>query len=139
MGQRGRRSTNHTDLAAVLLSAEAMQQRPPPPAELGPEAAAEWVAITATRPPHYFATTEPMLAALCNAIVDARRVAMLIEQTVKAKRLDLDVYAKLLAAQARQSGLISILCTRMRLSQQTTIRGERARPRIAASKPWHAG
>jgi hypothetical protein len=80
--------------------------------------------------------TRGMLSQYCRHVVSARRVAQLIEQAMKGELLDIDGYNQLLIMQEREGRALSSLATRMRLSQQATVRAEQAHKPLQMDKPW---
>ena len=76
-----------------------------------------------------------MLTAYCRHVVAQRRVAQLISQTEKLKRLDVQLYNQLLAMQEREGRAISSLATRMRLSQQSTYAPDKAKGKRGLTRP----
>src|SRR6478736_3669311 len=128
MHQRGRKSA-----AALSVVAQAeTPSRPQAPANLMPEAAAEWRAIVDRMPADWFTReTHGLLAAYCKHIVSARHVGQLIEAERAAGALDLVRYDKLLRMQERESRAMSSLGTRMRLTQGSRLKAETAASRAA--------
>jgi hypothetical protein len=80
--------------------------------------------------------THGMLAQYCRHVVAARRVAQLVAQAETSDPLDLEVYDRLLKMQEREGRALSSLATRMRISQQATVRAEQAHKPGAIKKPW---
>ena len=80
-----------------------------------------------------------MLAQYCRHVVEARRIAQLI-QRMQADNEGFNVkdYDRLLKMQDREGRAISSLATRMRISQQATVRAEKARKPAQNRKPWEA-
>lgn len=110
--------------------------RPLPPPELTPEQAEEWRAVVNRLQADWFPReTLPMLAQYCRHVVAARRVAQLVSEIEKAEEFDLLAYDRALKMQEREGRALSSLATRMRISQQSTIRAESAR-KPPVKKPW---
>lgn len=80
--------------------------------------------------------THGMLTQYCRHVVAARRVAQLISKAEKSKTLDLEEYDRLLKMQEREGRAISSLSTRMRISQQATVRADAARKPDMVDDPW---
>lgn len=135
MGTRGRTSA----AALSVISGDGIEtiRRPDPPAELTEEQAEEWRAVVNRLSADWFPReTHGMLAQYCRHVVAARRIGQLIENTESAETVDIDEYDKLLKMQEREGRAISSLATRMRLSQQSTVRAESARKPKQVRKPW---
>jgi hypothetical protein len=138
MAQRGRKSA--ASLSVVQLQSPA---KPEPPAELSPQAAAEWRRITGALPYDWFtAPTQALLVQLCNHIVQARRIAGSIDAFETEWLADpegLARYDKLLALAARESSVIASLSTKMRLTPQSRYQPGRAATEAAKGGrrlPW---
>jgi hypothetical protein len=72
MRQRGRPSADSPTVVAALVPSK----RPPPPTELEYDAAKEWIAIADRMPANWLLReSHPLLANLCQLIVESRRVA----------------------------------------------------------------
>lgn len=135
MAARGRKSAASTEI--TLVSGVEVVKRPQPPHELTTEQAGEWIAVVERMPADWFPReTQAMLAQYCRHVVAARRIAQLIARTEKSKKLDIDEYDKLLKMQEREGRAISSLATRMRITQQATVRAEQARKPKQVSAPW---
>jgi len=134
--QRGRRSA-----AALAIAGPTVEivQRPDAPYDLTDEQTDEWRAIVDRLPADWFPReTHGVLAQLCRHIVNARRVAQLITAELENEKLDVGVYEQLLRMQAKESALIVSLSTKLRITQQATVRAERARKPTMVDKPWQA-
>lgn len=135
MAARGRKSAASTEI--IIQSDVEVVNRPQPPHELTPEQADEWLAITERMPAEWFPReTHAMLTQYCRHVVAARRVAQLIARAEKSKQLDVDEYDKLLKMQEREGRAMSSLATRMRITQQATVRAESAKKPSQVSAPW---
>lgn len=136
MRQRGRKSAAALAIAENHLC-EAIK-RPDAPYDLSDEEAEEWWAVVNRMPADWFPReTHGMLAQYCRHVVRARRVAQLVHEEEKLQ-FDLDRYDQLLKMQERESRIMSSLATRMRISQQATVRAEQARKPPAARPPWQS-
>jgi hypothetical protein len=114
-------------------------QRPDAPYDLTDEQAEEWRAIvSAMGPAHFMRGNYPLLAQLCRHIVNARRLAQLIEQCAKEKDFDRKEFGILLQLEATESAAIMRLSRSMRLTQQAVKRLETTRhPKGERVKnPW---
>lgn len=137
MGSRGRKSAASMEIAAVSTVEAVM--RPDAPYDLTDEQSAEWWAVVNRMPADWFPReTHGMLAQYCRHVVAARRVAQLIANAEKQKALDVEEYDRLLKMQEREGRAISSLATRMRISQQATVRAESARKPKMVAKPWES-
>lgn len=137
MAKRGRASA----AALEVVTANPVQtiQRPDAPYDLTDEQSQEWWAVVNRMPADWFPReTHGMLAQYCRHVVAARRVAQLVAQAEKEPALDVENYDRLLKMQEREGRAISSLATRMRISQQATIRAEQARKPTQVKKPWEA-
>ncbi|MDI6026732.1 hypothetical protein QBK99_11070 [Corticibacterium sp. UT-5YL-CI-8] len=135
MTKRGRKSAASLEVATPALVE--MVSRPDAPYDLTDEQSAEWWAVVNRMPADWFPReTHGMLAQYCRHVVAARRVAHLINHAEKAKTLDLGEYDQLLKMQGREGRAISSLATRMRISQQATVRAESAKKPDMIDNPW---
>ncbi len=138
MGSRGRKS------AGKLGVIEGIAERPKPPAELTPDQAAEWRAVVRRLPVHWFhREIWPLLCAYCRHIVNARRVAGMIEDAHETDLTDgaaLMRFNRLLSMQQRQTNALAGLATRMRLTNQArytaTSAATQSRGDVMGRKPW---
>ena len=137
MGARGRKSA--ASLAVASRPVEVVQ-RPDAPYDLTDEQSEEWWAVVNRMPADWFPReTHGMLSQYCRHVVAARRVAQLIaDREAQVGALDVEEYDRLLKMQEREGRAISSLATRMRISQQATVRAEQARKPSQVRKPWEA-
>lgn len=136
MGARGRKSA--ASLAVASRPIEVVQ-RPDAPYDLTDEQSEEWWAVVNRMPADWFPReTHGLLAQYCRHVVAARRVAQLVDQETASEQFDVDRYDQLLKMQEREGRAISSLATRMRISQQATVRAEQARKPSQVRKPWEA-
>lgn len=135
MAARGRKSAASMEI--TIPSNVEVVHRPQPPNELTPEQQDEWCAVVDRMPADWFPReTHGLLVQYCRHVIAARRIAQLIAKTEKAKAFDVDVYDKLLKMQEREGRAISSLATRMRITQQATVRAESARKPEQLAAPW---
>jgi hypothetical protein len=124
----------------ITDTSAAITQRADAPYDLTDVESDEWRAIVASMPPEHFARIHyPMLSQLCRHVVASRRIAQLIEQCAKQKKLNRLEFASLLAMQAVESSAIIRLCRSMRLTQQSTKRSDatkQLRPVGIMKAPW---
>ena len=134
--------TRGRDSAASLITVPVLekQSRPDAPYDLTDEQSTEWWAVVNRMPADWFPReTHAMLAQYCRHVVAARRVAQLVNAAEKAKNLDVENYDRLLKMQEREGRAISSLATRMRVSQQATVKFEQARKPVEMEMPWDYG
>jgi hypothetical protein len=105
----------------------------------------EWERIVAAESADHFPpATHHDLAQLCRHIVNARRVAMLVEEMCRPDASnpdgDLDVvkYDRLLKMQERETRAILSASTKLRISNQARYDKSKKRPVQTAKKPWQA-
>jgi hypothetical protein len=77
-----------------------------------------------------------VLVQYCRHIIEARRIGQLIAQMVGKKRFDLDQYEQLLRMQDKEGRSVSMLATRMRLTQQSRYDKKRKTGNVIAQRPW---
>jgi hypothetical protein len=134
MQQRGRKSA--AALAVVTGTVETIQ-RADAPYDLDDEQADEWRKIVARLPADWFPSeTHAVLAQYCRHVVAARRISQLIRAELENEKLDLGAYDTLLKMQERESKQIGTLATRMRITQQSTMRVETLKKPKQVAKPW---
>src|SRR5206468_1460071 len=115
--------------------------RPQPPAELSEEQAEQWRNVVDRMPVGWFsAENTALLCQLCRHVVAARRCAQLIAAEEASDEFSIENYDKLLKMQERESRACASLATRMRLTQSTRMRAERAAVEMAKHpeglRPW---
>lgn len=137
MATRGRRSS--ASLEAIVVAPSALIERQRAPHDLTDEETEIWVAIVDCEPADKFSpATCPLLAQYCRHVVQARRIAELVEQATGDPELSVNDYDRLLRMQDRESRAISALATKMRLSQQATTNHRGNKKPISAKKPWES-
>lgn len=139
--RRGRKSAGDLVAESTIAGAVMRMKRPDPPSELTPEQAEVWVSVVSTFAADYFRTEmHPILVQYCRHVVQARRVAQLIQAMESRDELDIDAYQKLLKMQDTESRCIASMGTKMRLTQQATVNAKVQKPTVlgAAKKPWEA-
>lgn len=111
--------------------------RPDAPYDLTDEQASEWWAVVNRLPAEWFPReTHAMLAAFCRHTIAARHIAQLIVAAEQRRKLNLNEYSKLLRMQEREGRAITSLATKMRISQQSTVRAELAHKPDVVDSPW---
>src|SRR3954451_11513145 len=110
--KRGRPSVDELMTPRPITAYE--RQRPPP--ELAGEEAEAFLSFANAESADWFTSaTVPLLAQLARHIVQARRVAELIERNVGQKDTELAYYIELLKQQRAESQAIATLATKLRL------------------------
>jgi hypothetical protein len=136
MKQRGRQSAS--SLAVISGPVETIP-RADAPYDITDEEADEWRKVVNRLPADWFpAETHAVLAQYCRHVVAARRIAQLINAELSKENLDLKTYDDLLKMQERESKQIGTLATRMRITQQSTMRVETLKKPKQVAKPWEA-
>jgi hypothetical protein len=133
--QRGRKSAA-AQLDVIAAEIDAVQ-RPDPPAELTAEEAAVWRdTVSVMRPDWFGRETWPLLIQYCRHVVHARHIAKLLEATDIES--DIGKFRKLSGMEARESAIIAMLATRMRLTHQSSADPKKKKrdPSAALPKPW---
>ena len=133
MVQRGRKSAAQLGVIAAGIDAV---QRPDPPAELTAEQAEVWRDTVAVMRAAWFGReTWPLLIQYCRHVVHARHIAKLLQATDLES--DIGKFRKLWGIEARESALIAMLATRMRLTHQSSADPKKKHdPSAALPKPW---
>lgn len=142
--KRGRKSA--ASLAIMSPSSIEMIERPHCPHDLNDEESEVWFSVVNRLPADWFpAETHPLLIQYCRSVVQARRVAELIEKATsdldpetKEPTLTVSGYDRLLKMQARCSASIAMLATKMRISQQATTNHRGNKKQVSPAKPWES-
>jgi hypothetical protein len=130
--KRGRKS--HADL--LTPKALSVYPRLPMPPELSGDEAEVFLDIINTAEGDWFTRANlPLLVQYCRHVVQARRVAELIESCVERRETTLAYYRVLLAEQRAETAAIAALSVKMRLAQQST-RNNRGNPPRTTLPPW---
>lgn len=140
MGARGRKPAHEVALAERGV---ALVSRPDPPLDLTPEQSDEWNKVVDALPADWFqGENHPLLIQYCRHIVDARRIAQLIDQECSREELDIPAYAELLRAQRQESAALKTLAASMRLAQQSKYNalsaGTAGKNRAKTRRPWES-
>lgn len=137
MGTRGRKSsTELTTPGAVTLI-----ERPAAPLDLTPEQAEEWQAIVDALPADWFQRENyPLLAQYVRHVIDARRIAQLIDQECARADMDVAAYTELLKAQRQETAALKTLAASMRMAQQAKYNAQSAATKRGrtVSRPWES-
>jgi hypothetical protein len=133
-----------TSAAAVLTVPQPSSidriSRPVCPHDLTDEETEVWAAVVNSLPADWFkAENLPLLSQYSRHVIQARRIAELIERATSDANLTIKDYDRLLKAQARESAAMSSLATKMRISHQATT-NHRGNSKSATSlrKPWES-
>jgi hypothetical protein len=135
--KRGRKSA--ASLTVVPIDVSNRIERPEPLPELTDAQAEVWRSVVDSLPADWFGReTHALLAQFTRHVVCARRVAQLIEQWEKGSGQEITIldYERLLRMQEVEGRALSSLATRMRLTQQATVKHEQARKPSLVEKPW---
>jgi hypothetical protein len=136
--------------AAALAAVTPLKERPAAPTELTDDERVVWDAVVATKPADWFTRdTHPLLVQYCRATLRARQVAKIIEDVESDGGMTgadkASAFKELVAMEARISGTLSTLATKMRISQQSRYGargadGSHHRANAGApAKPWEFG
>lgn len=120
-----------------IVSPVQVIERLRPPHDLNDEEVEVWAAVVGTESADWFSpATSPILAQYCRHVIQARRIAELIERATSDKDLAASDYERLLGMQARESRTIAALASNMRISQQATTNHRGNKRPNASRKPW---
>ncbi|WP_404861853.1 hypothetical protein [Georhizobium sp. MAB10] len=134
MTKRGRPSSASLEIAARPVEIVNRQRAPH---ELNDEETEVWAAVVDSWPADWFSPSNvPLLTQYCRHVVQARRIAELIEKATSDPELSVKDYDRLLKVQERESRTIASLATKMRISQQATSNHRGNQKNIQARKPW---
>ena len=139
MGKRGPKSAASLEIAGPYTAAHKIEivKRLRPPHELNDEETEVWAAVTSSEAADWFSpSTAPLLAQYCRHVVQARRVAELIEKATSDPELSIQDYDRLLHMQERESRAVASLATKMRISQQATTNHRGNKNPAQVRKPW---
>jgi hypothetical protein len=122
----------------VLTSPLDRTERQHAPHELNDEETEIWFAVVNSMPAEWFSpSTVPLLTQYCRHTIHAKRIAELLEQAMSSKNLVIDDYSELLKMQDRETRAITLLASKMRISQQSTISDTAKKTtHSSARKPW---
>ena len=145
MRQRGRPSQSSLSVVVPLKTA-VNAGRPAVPADFDKDEARHWRDIVNRMPADWFpAETLPVLATLCADVATSERVALELRK-VRRRSLsnaeDFKRFAQLTRMKIRLSDSIGNLSTKLRLTNQSRLRTERAtqdEQKARHAKPWEVG
>jgi hypothetical protein len=139
MRKRGRRSA-----ASILSGPQASVldrvARPRAPHDLNDEEVEVWASVVEALPADYLGNeTLPLLSQYCRHVIQARRIAELIERATADPELRIRDYHRLLRIQAGETAAMTSVATKLRISPQST-RTHRGNVRsgLTGSRPWEA-
>lgn len=142
MSKRGRKSV--AALEVVTARPVEAVERPLAPHDLNDEETEVWARVVDAMPADWFtAGTMPLLAQYCRHVIQARRIAEMIERATsdvdpetRLPTLSIKDWDRLLKMQTRESEKIASLAVKMRISQ-SAIRNDRGNRQTKPSrKPW---
>ena len=137
MKKRGRKST--AELTIISPAGVSTLRRPSPPTDLSAEQAEEWVAIVNRLQASWFPReTHGILSQYCRHIVTARRISQSITVMEESTDDSFDIadYSQLIKLQIGESRILASLATKLRITQQSTVRAEQARKPSEQKRPW---
>jgi hypothetical protein len=124
-------------LSVVPVTPLGAVERIPAPDDLTAEQANIWRAVVNSEPADWFSpSTAPLLVQYCRHIVHASRLARWIERELENPDSTVESMEKLTAMEEKQSRIITVLATKMRLSQQSTINHRGNKKPTASKKLW---
>lgn len=141
MKQRGRKKNIQLAQPSPISAID----RPEPATELTPEQRLVWIQVVNSLPAEWFDDySTQSLTQYCRHVIEARRIAGLIEQLLDDAGESIDIveftqaYDKLLKLQERESRMIASLMTKMRLTQQSTWSDQKSKStnRAKVKAPW---
>jgi hypothetical protein len=134
MKQRGRPSAVSLE---TLTSPIQVVERPAAPHDLNDEEVEVWAKVISSQPADWFDPGNlPLLTQYSRHVVQARRLAELVERATSDPDLSLQSYDRLLIMQDRESKAIANLATKMRISQQATTNHRGNRKPTSGRKLW---
>lgn len=137
MGKRGPISIADQSTAPSVE----LVQRPPAPLDLTPEQGDVWVDVVSSMPADWFSIENfPLLSQYCRHVVEARRIAQLIDEECVREEMNMATYAELLKMQRQESAALKTLAASMRLAQQSKYNAQSAATADKSAKkrkrPW---
>ena len=114
MRKRGRQSAAALAISAATIEAYARQPLPP---ELTGEEAETYLGIVNSHPAEWFEPAcVPLLVQYCRHVVQARRIAEVLERVVGQRETQMGFYAELLKQARAESHVLATLATKLRLT-----------------------
>jgi len=131
--QRGRPSAASLAIAVPVEVVERVRA----PHDLNDEETEVWASVVNCEPADWFTqSTIPILAQYCRHVVQTRRIAELIERGTSDPSLEVKDYDRLLHMQQRESAIIVVLATKMRITNQSIINQRGNKISRSRKKPW---
>lgn len=136
MKQRGRPSASALEIITTEIDRVERQKAPH---DLTDEETEAWVSIVNSEPAEWFTpATAHLLSQYCRHAIHARRIAELLERACSDPELKVVDYDRLLNMQKRESAIMAVLATKMRLSQQSITNHRGNKKAGAKRKPWES-
>lgn len=113
-------------------------ERPKVPFDFNDQEASVWSTIVNSMPADWFTTGSlPLLRQYVHHIIASRNLSQLIaDVSANSEKIDIKLYLRLLASQKEQSGVMSQLATKLRLTNQSLI-NHRGNHTVETEKdPW---
>lgn len=135
--QRKRGRSSLAEITAPKAATIEVVERPKAPHDLTDEEVEVWAAVTASQAADWFdAGSLPLLTQYCRHVVRSRHVAEMIERATSGQELSLEDYDRLLKMQQRESACLSMLATKMRICQTSTINQRGNKKPTTGRKIW---
>lgn len=135
--KRGRKSAASLMTVGGMTDAIQIVERQKPSHDLNDEETEVWHAVVSSVPADWFdASTAPLLTQYCRHVVQARRLAELIEKATSDTELSITDYDRLLKMQQRESGAMCSLAVKMKISQSAILNQRGNKKTQAGRKPW---
>ena len=120
MAPRGRQSAEARSAFATMTTLE-RGTRPEPPKDLSPVEAKIWCDVVLQMPVDWFPPeTHTILERYCKHVASIKFLDRVIADIENAQKPDMGKWHKAANARSRESQLIGILATKMRLTQQSS-------------------
>jgi hypothetical protein len=135
MRQRGRPSAQALVVSDIGVLDRVERARAPH--DLNDEETEVWVSIVNGEQADWFSPGNiPLLVQLCRHIIHARRIGELLEKATSDKGLLVSDYGRLLKMQDRESRVVALLATKLRLTQQSITTHNGNKKPGSTRKPW---
>ena len=133
MGSRGRKSADELVQATAVVE---RIERPPAPAELTEEQGIEWARIVESYGADAFTPDrQPLLAAYCRHVVQARRIASMITEAERNTETTVREYKTLHGMHEKETRALSSLAVRLNFAK-TTYRRADTDKKLTNRPPW---
>jgi hypothetical protein len=131
-----RANTGPTPRFDPIETQDRKRLRVPPPKSLNKDEVAEWFRIVNTAPADWFSDSNTgSLEQYCRHVVQARRVAKMIEAHTAKPEYNQVTYFNLLSRQLGESKMIVRLMTAMRLTHQSSMEAPNIKKRMPVEPP----